>query len=85
MNERSGQTSSNDALQEQRTVVRIVLFPLVVKNEDDDEQIVVCPAQVLTAERSKGKGKSVRVMSAQGGRSEASFAGTDVNMEGGMI
>ena len=85
MNERSGQTSSNEALQEQRAVVRMVLFPLVVKNEDDDEQIVVCPAQVLTAEGSKGKGKSVRVMSAQGGRSEASFAGTDVNMEGGMI
>ena len=84
MNERSGQTSSNEALQEQRAIVRIVLFPLVVKNEDDDEQIVVCPAQVLTADSSKGKGKSVRVMSAQGGRSEASFAGTDVNMEGGM-
>ncbi|KAL2039684.1 hypothetical protein N7G274_007543 [Stereocaulon virgatum] len=85
MNERSGKTTSNEALQEQRAVVRMVLFPLVVKNEDDDEQIVVCPAQVLTAEESKGKGKSVRVTSAQGGRSEASFAGTDVNMEGGMI
>ena len=85
MNERSGKTTSNEALQEQRAVVRMVLFPLVVKNEDDDEQIVVCPAQVLTAEEPKGKGKSVRVASAQGGRSEASFAGTDVNMEGGMI
>ena len=85
MNERSGKTTSNEALQEQRAVVRMVLFPLVVKNEDDDEQIVVCPAQVLTADEPKGKGKSVRVTSAQGGRSEASFAGTDVNMEGGMI
>ncbi|KAF6238971.1 hypothetical protein HO173_002843 [Letharia columbiana] len=84
MNERSGATSSNEALQEQHAVVRMVLFPLVVKNEDDDEQIVVCPAQVLTAEGSKGK-KTVRVMSAQGGRSEASFAGSDVRMEGGMI
>ncbi len=82
MNERSGQTSSNEALQEQRAVVRMVLFPLVVKNEDDDEQIVVCPAQVLVADGTRGKGKSVR---AQGARSEASFAGTDVNMEGGMI
>ena len=80
MNERSGATSSNEALQEQHAVVRMVLFPLVVKNDDDDEQIVVCPAQVLTAE---GKGKKTR--SAQGGRSEASFAGSDVRMEGGMI
>ena len=85
MNERSGQTSSNEALQEQRAVVRMVLFPLVVKNEDDDEQIVVCPAQVLVADGTRGKGKSVRVMSAQGARSEASFVGTDVPMEGGMI
>ena len=84
MNERSGATSSNEALQEQHAVVRMVLFPLVVKNEDDDEQIVVCPAQVLTAEGSKGK-KTVRVLSAQGGRSETSFAGSDVRMEGGMI
>ena len=83
MNERGGATSSNEALQEQHAVVRMVLFPLVLKNEDDEE-IVVCPAQVLTAEGSKGK-KTVRVLSAQGGRSEASFAGSDVRMEGGMI
>ena len=87
MNERSGQTSSNEALQEQRAVVRMVLFPLVVKNEDDDEQIVVCPAQVLVADAgTRGKGKSGRVSSGgQGARSEASLAATDVNMEGGMI
>ena len=86
MNERSGQTSSNEALQGQRAVVRMVLFPLVVKNEDDDEQIVVCPAQVLVADSTRGKGKSVRVSSGgQGARSVASLAATDVNMEGGMI
>ena len=86
MNERSGQTSSNEALQEQRAVVRMVLFPLVVKNEDDDEQIVVCPAQVLVADNTRGKGKSVRVSSGgQGARSVTSLAPTDVNMEGGMI
>lgn len=83
MNERSGATTSNQALQEQGAVVRMVLFPLVVKNEEDDEQIIVCPAQVLTAD-SKAK-KTVRVMSVQGstqgGRSEASFAGS----EGGMF
>lgn len=88
MNERSGTTSSNEALEEQEAVVRMVLFPLVVRTEEDDEQIVVCPAQVLTAQGSKGK-KSVRVLSVQGstqgGRSEASFVGSDVHMEGGMI
>ncbi len=83
MNERSGATTSNQALQEQGAVVRMVLFPLVVKNEEEDEQIIVCPAQVLTAD-PKAK-KTVRVMSVQGstqgGRSEASFAGS----EGGMF
>ena len=87
MNERSGAHTSNQALQEQGAVVRMVLFPLVVKNEEDDEQIIVCPAQVLTAS-SKGK-KTVRVMSVQGstqgGRSEASFADVNMGVEGGII
>ena len=68
MNERSGETNSNEELQEQGAVVRVVLFPLVVKkgntDEDDDEddeeganeeEIVVCPAQVLVARVDKGK------------------------------
>ena len=53
MNERSGDTVSNEELEAQHAVVRIVLFPLVVKKGDDtgsgDEEIVVCPAQVLVA------------------------------------
>lgn len=55
MNERSGSSSSitNDELEAQGAVVRVVLFPLVVKKGDDDgrgdEEIVVCPAQVLIA------------------------------------
>ncbi|KAH7163258.1 hypothetical protein B0J13DRAFT_538208 [Dactylonectria estremocensis] len=57
MNERSGGASmSNEDLEAQGAVVRVVLFPLVVKKGDDtgkgDEEIVVCPAQVLIA-RSK--------------------------------
>ena len=80
MNERSGMTSSNEALEQQQAVVRMVLFPLVVKKGDDagqgTEEIVVCPAQVLVAPSAKDK-KTVRVMSAQGGRSEA---GSDVGM-----
>ncbi|KAL9639770.1 MAG: hypothetical protein Q9164_000706 [Protoblastenia rupestris] len=84
MNERSGAGTSNEEIEEQGAYLRMVLFPLVVKSIDDEEQIVVCPAQVHVAPLKKGK--TVRVVSAQGGRSEASYAGTeDVPMEGGMF
>ncbi|KAH8648995.1 hypothetical protein BGZ60DRAFT_520920 [Tricladium varicosporioides] len=57
MNERSGDTISNEDLEANNAVVRIVLFPLVVKKGDDrgegDEEIVVCPAQVLVAKPKK--------------------------------
>jgi hypothetical protein len=57
MNERSGDTVSNEDLEAQNAVVRIVLFPLVVKKGDDtgggDDEIVVCPAQVLVAKSKK--------------------------------
>ncbi|CAJ2501666.1 Uu.00g045190.m01.CDS01 [Anthostomella pinea] len=53
MNERSGDSTSNEELEAQGAVVRSVLFPLVVKKGDDsgvgDDEIVVCPAQVLVA------------------------------------
>lgn len=66
MNERSGDTVSNEDLEDQKAVVRIVLFPLVVKRGSDrgegDEEIVVCPAQVLVAKPKVNKGKSVRVL-----------------------
>lgn len=66
MNERSGETTSNEALEAQRAVVRLVLFPLVVKKGNDrgegDEEIVVCPAQVLIA-RPWPEKKVVRVVS----------------------
>ncbi|KAJ9626339.1 hypothetical protein H2203_003971 [Taxawa tesnikishii (nom. ined.)] len=66
MNERSGEYNSNDELEQSHSVVKIVLFPLVVKKGDDsgegEEEIVVCPAQVLVASANKGK-KVVRVMS----------------------
>ena len=59
MNERSGKFTSNDELQAQQAVVRMVLFPLVVKKGNDEgegeEEIVVCPAQVLVARVDKGK------------------------------
>lgn len=51
MTERSGQFADDARLA--GTPVRIVLFPLVVKKGDDagqgDDEIVVCPAQVLVA------------------------------------
>ncbi|UJO22362.1 uncharacterized protein CLAFUR5_09179 [Fulvia fulva] len=67
MNERSGFFSSNEELAAEHAVVKIVLFPLVVKKGDDygegEEEIVVCPAQVLV-QNDGGKGKKVvRVMS----------------------
>ncbi|KAI1459094.1 hypothetical protein F4805DRAFT_422571 [Annulohypoxylon moriforme] len=53
MNERSGDKKSNDQYETDGAVVRTVLFPLVVKKGDDngvgDEEIVICPAQVLVA------------------------------------
>ena len=82
MNERSGDTISNEDLAARKAVVRMVLFPLVVKKGDDrgigDEQIVVCPAQVLVAKedesRTGGK-KGVRVLSAAGDRMEGLSVG----------
>ncbi|KAJ5730305.1 uncharacterized protein N7483_004813 [Penicillium malachiteum] len=59
MNERSGETTSNDELESQQAIVRIVLFPLVVKKGNDvgegDDEVVVCPAQVLVARPGKDK------------------------------
>ncbi|GKZ22784.1 hypothetical protein AbraCBS73388_008960 [Aspergillus brasiliensis] len=59
MNERSGETTSNEELETQQAVVRVVLFPLVVKKGNDrgegDDEVVVCPAQVLIARPNKDK------------------------------
>ncbi|KUL90065.1 hypothetical protein ZTR_02840 [Talaromyces verruculosus] len=74
MNERSGIYHSNETLESQGTPVRLVLFPLVVKKGNDlgdgDEEIVVCPAQVLVAwpENEKPRDR----MSALGNRSVSS-------------
>lgn len=91
-----GSGVSNEVLQDRGAVVRMVLFPLVVKigsggsggpddevEEEEGEQIVVCPAQVISnLPQARGSGKQVRVLSAAGQRSEVSFAGTE---EGGMF
>ncbi|KAJ5498490.1 hypothetical protein N7453_007541 [Penicillium expansum] len=66
MNERSGLTNDNSELEAQQSIVRIVLFPLVVKKGNDvgegEDEEVVCPAQVLIARPSKDK-KVSRMMS----------------------
>ncbi|KAE8407697.1 hypothetical protein BDV37DRAFT_269148 [Aspergillus pseudonomiae] len=66
MNERSGETTSNEELESQQAVVRVVLFPLVVKKGNDagegEDEVVVCPAQVLVARSPKDK-KVTRMLS----------------------
>lgn len=96
MNERSGETSSNDELEAQQAVVRMVLFPLVVKKGGDegggDDEIVVCPAQVLIARPEKGKKsrRSGERERAQSRMSQAAMASTHSlgamsGVEGNMI
>ena len=88
MNERSGDTVSNEDLEAQQAVVRMVLFPPVFKKGSDsgdgEEEIVVCPAQVLVARQSKDK-KVVRIqsgdkMSVDAGKSVHSVAPSGMDM-----
>lgn len=57
MNERSVESVdlglSNEELEAERAVVRMVLFPLVVKKEFNGDEVVVFPAQVLVANASR--------------------------------
>lgn len=61
MNERSPESNRTaDDLEAEAAIVRVVLFPLVVKKGDDeglgDDEIVVCPAQVIVSRpRSKSR------------------------------
>ncbi|KAE8145203.1 hypothetical protein BDV25DRAFT_165188 [Aspergillus avenaceus] len=82
MNERSGETTSNEELESQIAVVRVVLFPLVVKKGNDmgegEDEVVVCPAQVLVARPQKDRRMSKMAsgdhMSLEGSRSAHSIA-----------
>jgi len=67
MNERSGDSSlSNEDLEAAGTTVRVVLFPLVVRKGDEngvgEDEIVVCPAQVLVAKPLTPGKKTVRMV-----------------------
>ncbi|KAI4600288.1 hypothetical protein KJ359_001393, partial [Pestalotiopsis sp. 9143b] len=71
MNERSGGSTSNEDLEANAAVVRMVLFPLVIKKDDDnglgDDEIVVCPAQVLVAKSHSRPTRMVTPSSEFGG------------------
>ncbi|KAK3383088.1 hypothetical protein B0T24DRAFT_645547 [Lasiosphaeria ovina] len=100
MNERSGEAASrvsNEDLEAQGATVRIVLFPLVVRKGDDsgrgDDEIVVCPAQVLIAKHhntaasaaaSQSGKKSVRMVTPSSDAGGASlFARSNASAPGG--
>lgn len=107
MNERSGETRDNEELEREGAVVRVVLFPLVVSKTlvtDDDgvekeEEVVVCPAQVLVAREGKrsksrqsagtARSASGRVMSldAKSTQSLGAMSGVETggNGDGGMF
>lgn len=89
MNERSGDFNSNEELEQRGASVKLVLFPLVVKKGDDlgegEDEIIVCPAQVLVAKPTNPNKKVVRVMSGameidNPRQSSNSFAPTESNM-----
>jgi hypothetical protein len=91
MNERSGATTSNEALEARGAVVRLVLFPLVVKRgtdlgdaDDADDDVVVCPAQVLVARDGEDNGglRPMDRMSLDAGRSVSSVV---PSIDTGMI
>lgn len=72
MSERSGDKSVDaDDLQAEGAIVRVVLFPLVVKKGDDDgvgdDEVVVCPAQVIVAKPRSSSRRSMRAPSSDAG------------------
>ncbi|TPX14176.1 uncharacterized protein E0L32_000570 [Thyridium curvatum] len=91
MNERSssgaggagaGGAATNEELEARAAIVRVVLFPLVVRKGDDagvgDDEIVVCPAQVLVAKpHTAGKRPATAGSSGGGGGLHASSAAAD--------
>jgi len=92
MNERSGEKWTNEELEGRGATVKMVLFPLVVKKGDDlgegDDEIVVCPAQVLVAkDKSNAKKVGFEAMDVDPRASIASFAVGDdgASAAGGMI
>lgn len=72
MSERSGKNHvDGDELQAEGAIVRAVLFPLVVKKGDDDgvgdDEVVVCPAQVIVSKPRSTSRRSTRAPSSDAG------------------
>ena len=93
MNERSGRYTDPKALENNHAVVRLVLFPLVVKQEEGNEQEIIYQAQALiaggddssnTKPSAAGK-KNARIMSTQGGNKSAQSFAPSTMGEGGMF
>ncbi|KAK0618351.1 hypothetical protein B0T17DRAFT_495189 [Bombardia bombarda] len=66
MSERSGDSSvTSEELEAAGTTVRVVLFPLVIRKGDEtgrgDDEVVVCPAQVLVAKPTTPGKKAARM------------------------
>ncbi len=86
-----GDEESNEDLEARRAIVRMVLFPLVVKKGDDfgvgDEEIVVCPAQVLVApehgDEDGDEGKKGLRPSTATGRGAAAGGSTSARSQNG--
>jgi hypothetical protein len=105
MNERSGETRDNEELEREGAVVRVVLFPLVVSKTlvtdeegvEKEEEVVVCPAQVLVAREGKrsksrqsastARSASGKVMSldAKSTHSLGAMSGVEPTEDGGMF
>lgn len=66
MNEYSSDSTTNAEWEAAGSTVRVVLFPLVVKKGDDsgvgDDEVVVCPAQVLVPKPTEHGKRSVRMV-----------------------
>jgi hypothetical protein len=66
MTDRSGDSTNSEELEARQAIVKLVLFPLVVKKGDDngegEEEVVVSTAQVVVNKPASGK-KVVRVIS----------------------
>ncbi|KAI3048308.1 hypothetical protein CBS147352_6322 [Aspergillus niger] len=78
MHDQSGVYTSDEEAETEHAVVRLVLFPLVVKKGDDqgkgDEELVVYPAQVVVAEKQKKRSAPETEIEAQ---APGSPGGTD--------
>ncbi|PYH52451.1 uncharacterized protein BO96DRAFT_415550 [Aspergillus niger CBS 101883] len=78
MHDQSGVYASDEEAEAEHAVVRLVLFPLVVKKGDDqgkgDEEVVVYPAQVVVAEKQSKRSASETEIEAQ---APGSPGGTD--------